>query len=450
MQLKFSNATKGRLLKRSLFAATNDFSRSLEKQMANGNGEVITTILQEDQTIAEKGKKSKSAANRQKPKVPRWSSTETTPDKTGMCLEMEMLCDKSLGVRKIKIDNISIAPEEYRVREINPKWVQEIKNTLLEYPGNPVTTIPGLIDPAQETATEKTDEIKVIALGGNHLLSAIKQVMTEEGDNTTFDCIRYINVELYNGLNNDEARFVASLHNKKTKSIETTFQDKVRVCRRTFLQHGQSEEISWKHWAAMTLGHLNNREYTIESLSTVFSVSSYTNQEYDIVEELFREYETVSQPGQSYPQNLFRALQGVKTEKVPYLSRAQGTNGIKESHKVIKDKKKAAVRKEFARMTKTNSWDEAQEMFPEAAEKIDRLAVCQDIKGKEPTYFPRELYEIANRATNFEEEPITNITIYYKVIIDGKEINNPEILAIVNKQMKKIKNDIKTYLKDDN
>ncbi|KAH3783411.1 hypothetical protein DPMN_161348 [Dreissena polymorpha] len=65
---------------------------------------------------------------------------------------------------------------------------------------------------------------KFYALGGNHLLKAMSDLLLENPENPNVDCLRHITCDVYQNLTSDEALFVSCWHNRQSQHKDITLQ----------------------------------------------------------------------------------------------------------------------------------------------------------------------------------------------------------------------------------
>ncbi|XP_060596316.1 uncharacterized protein LOC132750370 [Ruditapes philippinarum] len=96
-------------------------------------------------------------------------------------------------------------------------------------PIRPITRIPILLADKKVCGPEQFEEdeltsYNMYALGGNHLLAAMKRVLVEFPLNDDYNCFCNIDVEIYVGLTEVEGKFLANTHNRICKTKEFTFK----------------------------------------------------------------------------------------------------------------------------------------------------------------------------------------------------------------------------------
>ncbi|XP_053390524.1 uncharacterized protein LOC128553407 [Mercenaria mercenaria] len=141
--------------------------------------------------------------------------------------------------------------------------------------------------------------VNLYALGGNHLVQAMKMVLDQNPGNDNYSCLRAIEVEVFCGLTNLEARFVGSAHNKKCNTLKPTFQDKVKNSRGIYEVYANSSEVSWKEACARSLGLLDGKEINKDGIPVILSVASYSSVNYSHVMEIFSQFTRNSPMGTS-------------------------------------------------------------------------------------------------------------------------------------------------------
>ena len=79
---------------------------------------------------------------------------------------------------------LECSPSNYIVRTIRDNWVKEIKERILKDPGRAPVILPATIDATQCQSKEDFNPqnlptYTVFALGGNHLVTAMKEVLID-------------------------------------------------------------------------------------------------------------------------------------------------------------------------------------------------------------------------------------------------------------------------------
>ncbi|XP_053378426.1 uncharacterized protein LOC123541849 [Mercenaria mercenaria] len=280
--------------------------------------------------------------------------------------------------------------KEYLIRPISEAWVHSIKDSIKMTPTSSVTRLPVLLDPIQITSMEdfspeilENDNVKLITLGGNHLTTAIQELLHEERQNSMFDCLREIDIELFIGLTVTEGKFIASIHNQKSTTKEVLFQEKIAVCREIYNIYGETEE-NWKELVAASLGYLLGQTVKKDSISTILAPASYDTTNYELAARIFDDYRQ-SHPDKSFPQLLFRRLLGISEKcRTPYLSRSIGTNGLKQARQVQKDICTENLKNLFVRELEVADWAEAEDIYPDETIELMEFADMEVTTKKVP------------------------------------------------------------------
>ncbi|XP_052791576.1 uncharacterized protein LOC128225704 [Mya arenaria] len=217
------------------------------------------------------------------------------------------------------------------------------------------------------------DNNSYIILGGNHLVSAMKLIMADQ-TSSDYECLGKVNAQVYVGLNDVEALYLSSLHNAKTKTLQLSFQDKVRVARRAYMKN----EDSWKEEAVVSLGYIEGKTHTKAGLSTILSVACYSTNNYLLVEQVFNHFSDGS-----FPQMLFRNLQSVADDKrTPYLSKAVGTNGVKVSRIIVADKRRENLKILACQSLNQQTWEDVEEHFFKSEEMLRYTGEISSPEGR--------------------------------------------------------------------
>lgn len=184
---------------------------------------------------------------------------------------------KCIGHQMIDIEKMHVSPESLRIRPLSNEWKTVLKKSILDCPAESLTRVPVM------ESTEKVGEF--MALGGNHLLSAIEEVLKEEEGNEKYNCLRNIECDIYKDLNKEEAMLISAWHNQRCKQKKATFQDRVYLAHNILTAGGTKEGVR------DTLNVLDNKKYTSQSLSTILSVARYKEENWQVVQELFQYFE---------------------------------------------------------------------------------------------------------------------------------------------------------------
>ncbi|XP_060551754.1 uncharacterized protein LOC132713260 [Ruditapes philippinarum] len=277
---------------------------------------------------------------------------------------------------------------------------------------------------------ESTKEV----IGGIHIIKAIKELVTESEDDSCMTCVQKIDVDVFINLTNEEAVEIGAIHNSRQKQKKLNFQDKVTMCRKV---HNENSE-DWKKKAVCLLKCVSYEKATPQSCCTVLSVAGYSEAEYEATQALFRHFDDEGGNSRSFPQNLFRELQGVEN-KIKYLRQAYGTNGLKEARRCRTEKVGQLYKNFFCTAVQEDSWELAQKEYPEGCKQVERIAESEN--GKIRKYIPTELIELAEKCNNFESiEDCVQINIVIEK--NGKKFENSKIKEIISKYQKKILKEI--------
>ncbi|KAH3805574.1 uncharacterized protein LOC127835112 [Dreissena polymorpha] len=126
-------------------------------------------------------------------------------------------------------------------------------------PSRPVTRIPVLCEreiPPVDFCINTMQPL--LTLGGNHMVTAMKDLLIEEAGNPDYECLRQVDVEVYVGLTPREAMFVASWHNIQCSQKPMNFQDKVRMARKIYESRSTCSS-NWKGEVMVALGSLDKK-----------------------------------------------------------------------------------------------------------------------------------------------------------------------------------------------
>ena len=88
------------------------------------------------------------------------------------------------GQFDLRLSMLECSPSNYIVRTIRDNWVKEIKERILKDPGRAPVILPATIDATQCQSKEDFNPqnlptYTVFALGGNHLVTAMKEVLID-------------------------------------------------------------------------------------------------------------------------------------------------------------------------------------------------------------------------------------------------------------------------------
>ncbi|XP_052285022.1 uncharacterized protein LOC127881281 [Dreissena polymorpha] len=116
---------------------------------------------------------------------------------------------------------------------------------------------------------------------------------------------------------------------------------------------------NWKGEVMVALGSLDKKVYKLEGLGPVLSVAAYSQENWAAVERIFE-----SHSQESFPQNLFRQLQGVQDKsRTPYLIKAIGTSGLKVAREIAEDKRKDHMKQLAVATLQMGTWEDIEETY---------------------------------------------------------------------------------------
>lgn len=151
---------------------------------------------------------------------------------------------------------------------------------------------------------------------------------------------------MYVGLTTEEAFRVATINNNKQKHIPLTFQDKVKLGRK-LIAEGSDENGKLSSCLKEALGRLEMKD-SKDSLSTIVSVSRYSDECYDLFLRIVDIFEAKEGSETSLPQKLFRMLQADHVQtRLAALREAIDTSIAKACRWLEEEKKKKALKRIF-------------------------------------------------------------------------------------------------------
>ncbi|XP_052681283.1 uncharacterized protein LOC128162125 [Crassostrea angulata] len=369
--LRFHGTKTGRRLLRSRFRSCCEELQELDS--VSSNAEFLNVLKNSTANIGPKRSPGPTAKKRKsQPQLP-VPNNVPLPSETTLSPEQVIVADKKVGEFNVSLERLSMAPQEFRCRDVDTKWASEIKNSIRNAPGSIITTLPALLDPSViadpsefKAETVKDVNIKMFLLGGNHLTSACRQLLLEEPDNEIFSYYRHVNIELYVGLTPEEAKLVGNVHNRATSSKSILFQDLVRQARSIYIRDETGDK--WKDTATVVLSHIQQKKCSKDSLWVVFSVAAYGTEAYTEAERIFNLWESVE-----VPQHLFKALMGMEEEvRCQYLRRVEVRPDLKKITNNLKTEKKRTILKEvFLEKTQCSTWEEAEETYEPYVHMVD-------------------------------------------------------------------------------
>ncbi|XP_074659472.1 uncharacterized protein LOC141912155 [Tubulanus polymorphus] len=305
----------------------------------------------------------------------RFKDMETTIDVEEDGLQVELSAeDKVIAEHKLGRFTVSFMclcepPVKLLCRAIDKKWVNEIKRELRSMPNEHTTIIPCLVDKKdlnepRPVATEDLHRLRIYTLGGNHLRTAVQELLQEE-DNNHLDSLRNVEIDLYAGLTNSQARRVGNGHNIKTQTNELSFIDKAIAARRLLYEmtgKGPNEATPTipdgfvdKFREEMALPQDASKVWA--SYTTVFKVAFMSIRCWNILMEM--ELKAEKQP-------VFQPFQGLGEEKI-YRLLMEVKDGYLTfpecSRKATQTKKFDVIRATFVNITGTRDWVEAKRRF---------------------------------------------------------------------------------------
>lgn len=116
-------------------------------------------------------------------------------------------------------------PATMMVRNINSQWVNVLAASIQKTPIPHSVILPCLLLNDMEVNAfddKKLAEYQICTLGGNHLRTACQQLLQSQ-DTSHLDRVRFIDIDLYLGLNTNQARRLANLHNIQSESSQVSF-----------------------------------------------------------------------------------------------------------------------------------------------------------------------------------------------------------------------------------
>ncbi|VDI53387.1 Hypothetical predicted protein [Mytilus galloprovincialis] len=445
-QFHFEGTNVGRRFLRSKFAVedlddSDKFQETLKNQTSNN--EFIKELL--TYGITNSRKKKPKASQHVNVEVPAISSIAgPTPN---ACDDfMKTIESKYVGQHSVNVFLLINTPAEYRCREINRSWVDDLKNNIKLAPGGHVTVLPVLIDPKQVSSADAFQKESMLdnnmfLLGGNHLTTACQEILAEEQVNDTFRKYRKVLVDVYVGLERTEALLLGNLHNSRTKTLKMMFQDKVIQARQIFLAKEDDIHVNWKDTATDVFGKIEKKSYSKEGLGTVLSVAEYSEEAFTEVLRIFKNW-----PEQEVPQKIFRSLQGIESScLVSYLKMVDSSVSINTVSGLIEtEKKKAQLKKIFINITESEDWEEAELLYEQHTSKIDDFLDINLKKGHVPTMFVEYCMEAKDLRLRREDDFCIsiNVNVNGKAIVVDKNVQN-----LLSKYKRKINTDLKKISK---
>ena len=126
---------------------------------------------------------------------------------------------------KVHITNLTEPDAFLQIRTLNEDHVSNMA-AKIERSYDPFTILIGILDDNCNVADlERPDQTKIQVLGGNHTRAAL-QLLHERG--STRDDTKYVRMDLYHGLTNQQALFLAYSHNEMHEhSRQMSFEEKV-------------------------------------------------------------------------------------------------------------------------------------------------------------------------------------------------------------------------------
>ncbi|XP_052285130.1 uncharacterized protein LOC127881362 [Dreissena polymorpha] len=215
---KFEGEKNGKRLKRSLVEKGNTkFSSAIS------NAQFLEMCESMRIPVQRKGKKTVPACT--SINVDHEVEPVPTPVPTEVHQDLKILKEKSAGFFTVDLDCLTAPIEELVVRCTDTTWVQQIKESMRSQPSRPVTRIPVLCEreiPPVDFCINTMHPL--LTLGGNHMVTAMKDLLIEEAGNPDYECLRKVDVEVYVGLTPREAMFVGSWHNIQCSQKPMNFQ----------------------------------------------------------------------------------------------------------------------------------------------------------------------------------------------------------------------------------
>ncbi|XP_063407453.1 uncharacterized protein LOC134691118 [Mytilus trossulus] len=398
----------------------------------------------------------------------RKSTTMITPDvNLGNVTELEEvdtnsmkeLSNKFLGKYTVKASLLEEPPTKYLVRPTSEKWVGAIKESIRKTstPLGATTIFPVLIDPKQlknidDFRAEKMVEYKLLSIGGNHLRCAIKDLFSENP--SRFSSFETVTVKVFCCLTVDETKLIANQHNASLDTLQMTFQDKVLQARELFTRNPGN---GFRDRVAANLTDMTLKDVSADSITTVTSVASYEELTFEEVNKMFTEYEAKHGPTKSFPQKIFRALQGTaegcKLKTLKTIN--QGVHTIGKAVLTLEKKKKIMLLNEIFFKITNSSADNARVLYPNHFDRIEEF--CTLAIGKT---VPKLFLDFCEGAKNEAVIPydVASSTIDITIQIPGCSgdiHNNFHVQKLINKhkltlkkELCKIKHKLNVYIVD--
>ena len=112
------------------------------------------------------------------------STNKNCPDQVSVYWIIGPLVFYFSGQFDVKLTILEPAPSSLSVRNVNDVWVKNLKTRILKDPGKAPVILPALIDssdcPGKDNfQAQDLSTYTVYALGGNHLLAALKEILAD-------------------------------------------------------------------------------------------------------------------------------------------------------------------------------------------------------------------------------------------------------------------------------
>ncbi|XP_062576014.1 uncharacterized protein LOC134237876 [Saccostrea cucullata] len=442
--IRFAGSKQGKRLLRSKYSPCSENVTLKELENSQSTSDFIKKLeafsIGKKKITPTKGKKRRS----NRTAIPEASGI-ASPKDTVLSYEQEIVHDKKVGCFQVKERRLTIAPDEYRCRNIDGKWVATLKKSIRQAPGRIITTLPALLDPSvvKDPAEFKKDNIEdlgipIFLLGGNHLLTACREIMQEEPANDILSEYQNFEIELYVGLTPEEAKLVGNIHNQRCSTKTLHFQDQVRQARSIYLRDEVGDQ--WKDTTAVILSHIQQKECLKSSLSIVYGVASYSEQAYREVERIFELFGSLDVPKQ-----LFRALLGFGEDIITrYLRNVEIPHDLKKvTDIVLKEKKRDVLKSVFLKRTGCESWEMAEELYEPYISAVDDY-IDMNVNRK---YIPTGFIRACDAAR--DSLPAQNITVSVSVTVevDGEELEDRQVEAVCGEEKRKFESVVKMKVK---
>jgi hypothetical protein len=133
-------------------------------------------------------------------------------------------------------------PSEHMMcRTIMKKWVDEIKTAIEINPSPHSTVIPvAVYCPPTQIITQETisnGAFQLLTLGGNHLCTAVNELLEETEEKDFLKDISNISIDVFENLSTTEARRLGNLHNIRAETTKLSFVDQARQGRRLLYEY---------------------------------------------------------------------------------------------------------------------------------------------------------------------------------------------------------------------